>query len=482
MFPRYERKWITSYFESRIGRQGSAVRRQIRGATSRRKQVADAGGILRSLVASIMFTMALIGFNACCLDGTKLGDGIERLTYDLLQGRLTSKLHADELPVVVVDIGNLTRKDEGGPGESVTPRDKLIEILKAIALEHPAAIGLDIDFSPDYGAYANGDSLLFAACQLITQGSGLQRGIPVFLGAGRTQTDDPDHWLPGAPESLATAIMKPHDIRRMVSWVWKDENPEKRRPSMSTALANASGSYLEHPTGLLRFLDRAGIIEGATVTAVKGAGISVEEFLVDYAPLDLLGAPANLLVIPKSAFDDSAILKAFSESWKDRLEGKLVLVGNATTEHAVDYFTVPDHARPVPGVLVQASAVYTLMMAPLYELSVWARPVIDVILSLIVFGTLAAVRWHSARQSEMILAVHRVRVTLTIAGVLVVMISAMLVHVTRIVWDDFIVVILTLLVHSPLERYSEGLWHWARKVAPASVTSIFFDRDSRRHR
>jgi hypothetical protein len=160
----------------------------------------------------LAFTLALIALNALYFHHTKLGTGVERLTYDLLQGRLTSSFRARDLPVVVVDIGNLTRVDVGDLGPAVTPRAALIDIVTALAQQNPKAIGIDIDFSPVDGAYVENDKIFFGVCDAIRAGSAAQPGVPIFLGIGRTQSQDPALWLPDAPKSLAASITKPPDI------------------------------------------------------------------------------------------------------------------------------------------------------------------------------------------------------------------------------------------------------------------------------
>lgn len=77
---------------------------------------------------------------------------------------------------------------------------------------------------------------------------------------------------------------------------------------------------------------------------------------------------------------------------------------------------------------------------------------------------------------------HRLQAILIALMVFMIVVSAMLVNATRTVWDDFLLVIVALLVHSPLERYSERIWEWARATAPGVGRSILFERNKSRQR
>jgi hypothetical protein len=127
-------------------------------------------------------------------------------------------------------------------------------------------------------------------------------------------------------------------------------------------------------------------------------------------------------------------------------------------------------------VLVQAAAVYTLASAPLYELSSWARPLLDLALSLFVFGVLAIAQVRY-RRGDMRLAVDRLRAILIGLAVTVVLFSSLLVHSSRIVWDDFLIVTLMLLAHHRLEESSVRLWNWLLDAVPAGLRAVLFEDD-----
>jgi CHASE2 domain-containing sensor protein len=150
--------------------------------------------ILRDFLVSMGLALVLAFANAFYFDRSGLGQRIERMTYEMLQGQLSPNFSTSSFPVALVDIGNLAR-NEVDQGEPVTPRESLIDLILAVADQEPRAIGVDIDFSPDAGGYAPNDFLFFKTCEIVNSA----KGIPVYLGAGRTLAEDPSVWLPGAP-------------------------------------------------------------------------------------------------------------------------------------------------------------------------------------------------------------------------------------------------------------------------------------------
>ena len=442
------------------------------------------------------FTVILIFINAFVVDNIWIGQKIKRATYDALQGRLGSGFDKQKFPVVIVDIGSLTRKEED-KGEPVTPRETLLDLVKLLAEKQPAAIGIDIDFSPDHGVYAPGDLLFFKACDLLRRskkdagGAVKNRGTPIFLGVGRTVAEDPDRWLPEAPAGLAAALVKPRDISRMTAWIDKEEpaHVTAAQPSasalsqpnlsLSMALAEAQGLSQFPEKWYIRALEkRLHIIEqiGSRSFDLAGEHYSLHAFPVDFSPVDYLSSRRNeaLLVLERDDLENSKTLedRFAREDWLGQIYRKVVLIGNATSGSAVDYFNVPDREEPVPGVFVQASAVYTLTDAPLYEFKCWARLLADFLVSFLIFFALMLARQHYAGQG---LNVDRVRIAAIAVAIVGIVGSALLVRITHVLWDDFLLVIAALLVHSPVERRTHKAWVSARVAVPHLLRRIFFE-------
>src|SRR6185436_15953360 len=135
-------------------------------------------------------------------------------------------------------------------------------------------------------------------------------------------------------------------------------------PSLSVALANAysrrraddsRSSWLR--TSIIRTLAALHIVEAGAERRLTD-GLVVEDFLVDFSPLDAL-EPLKTL---------NPVVLA-DPSQRSRFEGRVVLLGDATLSKATDTFVVPGRSQPYPGVFLHASAAYTAIKAPLYEVS-----------------------------------------------------------------------------------------------------------------
>jgi hypothetical protein len=151
------------------------------------------------------------------------------------------------------------------------------------------------------------------------------------------------------------------------------------------------------------------------------------------------------------------------------LRGKAVLVGDGSLQHH-DLHIVPNRRYPVPGVFIQASAAWTLMHAPIYELTPLGRITVDFVLaSVIVCVTYWCSALFSRGRSELSehnednehKTEHQIerKVSWWVCG-LTFMVGVVLVHRTRVMWDDFLFVIVGLLVlHGCLKKTFVRVWN-----------------------
>ena len=103
---------------------------------------------------------------------TGLGKQFEVLGYNFLQRQLLR----ESVPVQVVDISDMPISETNIDGKiyEATSRDSLRKIIDAIAAQDAAAIGIDLDFSPDRGYVTPRDPDFFQYC--------LDRGGAYFSG------------------------------------------------------------------------------------------------------------------------------------------------------------------------------------------------------------------------------------------------------------------------------------------------------------
>src|SRR5580704_11509493 len=111
------------------------------------------------------------------IERSRVGRALALAAYEWQQGGLASKPQK----IAILDISKLT-PIQMGPNKLVTPRDKLLDILKAIADDDPAAIGIDVNFAPDKdGKFITpNDPQFFKACAGLQSRS--QERVPVVLG------------------------------------------------------------------------------------------------------------------------------------------------------------------------------------------------------------------------------------------------------------------------------------------------------------
>jgi CHASE2 domain-containing sensor protein len=395
-------------------------------------------------IKGILLTVVLILIKTG-IEHWEFGKQVEQMTYNMLQIRLLSRSAHENLPVVVVDINEIVPVPVKHADRTVlvTPRKPLLRIIKAIADQKPLAIGIDLDFSPNvYGYYSPEDPAFFKSLLNIRN-----QGIPVYLGIYDSVFYDPGKWL-GQPEFQPLAayitIPYPEDTEpstKMIEWV-QPAGVSEPCFSLSYALTRTER------TPILKPLQWA--VKRTALTAKDE--FSVSEFLIDYAPLETLISQRIV------AEDESAIAQ-----YNKQIAGKIVLIGRASPELSLDQFNVPGRGVPVPGIYVHASAIYTLLQAPLYRLTPKGRVAADALAALLVFGPILLIQLYYSRKCINSVKSYNLPRILTLAVILaVIVVGHLLVHKIRIIWTDYLMVIGALLLHSPMERSLDKPSQWFR--------------------
>jgi CHASE2 domain-containing sensor protein len=198
-------------------------------------------------------------------------------------------------------------------------------------------------------------------------------------------------------------------------------------------------------------------------------GLQAGEFLVDFSAIELL-RDMRLTTISPAVVNDMG--------WT--LKGKAVLIGDGETNDTRDTFPIPDsnHTRGVPGIFKHASAVYTLINAPLYELTALGRVTVDVLLSLMVLVPVAFFhRLVTQRTNSQFAERTAVGVFTAVVTLVVLIVGVVLVHQIRVMWDDFLFVIIALWLHRPIAEAMRSFWPAAKKL-PAALIGIFSKPES----
>jgi hypothetical protein len=434
---------------------------------------------LRAALAGVVVTLALL-FLKSLIEPWPLGRQIRLMTYDLEQMRLGD---VGEPDVVVIDIAPLTPMSILS---TITPRQPLLDLVEAIVPEGPCAIGIDVDMSPDENGYRDQfrDPRFFRRMLELWRDT----GIPIVLGVDRTIGESPETWL-GNEEfaPLAAAIAIPFDTRYMMKFLLRYSPSDTdrtiagtlnkvRRQAREESDADSSGKL--SPSGCRR-VPLVDVKDGAAIRSLSYAlarGTVPRHGLPRWLRgswLDWAFEPLALRRLsPESLAWAGEFLVEYGQSLERiqagvvggphppaatsrSLAGKIVLLGRASI--AADRFPVPGRREEsaVSGVYLHAAAAQTLVSGPLIEPTRLGRIAIDIGLSVVIIVVLTWIRLHyeSSRREVHEDRLHRILTTFAILGVIGV--AFMMVTVTRVMWEDAILVIVVLLVQRPAERFLE---------------------------
>lgn len=420
----------------------------------------------RDFGLGLWFTAILIGLKFL-LEHGQFSEQIEQMTLNLQQLRLASGT-ARDLPVVVVDITNLPRGARApADPEQVTDRQALLEVVAAIADRNPATVGVDVLFDPPVGGALTADEVRFLEFCLNAKSS---RGdaVPIFVGIFDGVVRGAETWL-GQPRfaDLAAFILvpKPAALPTTTSMVRAIDIPLGARPihidSLAQRLADAKTTDDTNRHSIGRWLARVFPFFLEREREVPGQPFTGQEFAIDFGALPRL----MTTTVPAATAADVAASRV-------DLTNKIVLVGRAQTGRTTDLFTVPAQAEPVAGVYVHAAAAYTLVESPLFELTTWGRVAADLAAALVPLVSILAIRWWRITYAKKDSHDHELARRLMIATAIgIFVLGYFFIVKTGILWTDYLMVVLALLLHGPLERLGGLISRLVRRVpAPVPTT------------
>jgi CHASE2 domain-containing sensor protein len=362
---------------------------------------------------------------------THWGSKGEKWAFEWFQ-ELLSEFDRD-LPVKVIDTSTIP---SGKYGQ--TSRSELLQAIEAVVAQHPAAVGVDIDVSPEGDHYVDDNDPQFFDRVLELK---RKSKVPIFLGVFRSLGSDRTRWL-GHPKyaELAAALIGADEIRQPI-WVRGQQSEEM--PTLGTAVA----SNYEPSMGELAAFFRP-IIALFTINPRRGieqqpnGQMSVGVSLINYSKLDQL--ETNSL--------DGADVKSITDA-SQKLENKMVFLGNVKSGTYADPFNVPDYPQPKPGVLVLACVAYTLGAQPRYELKLLSQIALDLLVSIVVL--LLAEHAHSLYVNKVEGPRFFNKVNLIIWGTVigVIVLGVLMNSWANILWLDFPLVIGALFLHPKVEKF-----------------------------
>jgi CHASE2 domain-containing sensor protein len=399
----------------------------------------------RDLVRLLLVAVPLFFFGQW-LEDTAFGRQVRIGAYELMQQRLQLASKPERLQVIVVGIDAIkpVMMDDGlSAPKSVTPRADILRLLQGIAHHQPKAIGVDIDFSPEADTdnfVTPGDRQFFKEVMKLEANT----GVHIFFGVYRNSGDRAT-WL-GSPDfaPLAASIVVPDAegvaVRTMPSYLHAEATCNKATPPSCDELSSlASAMVVDLPADQAHRKHSYWIERYRNVTR---EGLGAEDFLVDF------GAAGRLL---QEARPSSGVTTAADQT--PQFAGRYVLLGDIADEPSADAFKVPGYERSVRGVFIHASAIYTLLQAPLLQLTPPGEVAADIALTLLSFLVVLALRFLIVPHLNEQLAEERVEaaIALLVVGLLL-YVGYYGVHELRLVWFNYALVIVLQLLHLMLER------------------------------
>jgi len=331
--------------------------------------------LLRALVVWVLLAGVDYVMRDCAVNSW-----LTQQAYSFLQ----SNLPLDRQPrsvVTVVDLSKWTTTNDlrsvpAVPGLFIrtgwpyTERLALEALVKKLAMFEPAAIGIDIDFSP-VAQGQGGDGRpppnqipFFDICKSLETPTG--QPIPVYLGVARTINLPPAGWLNSVDHiALAAGIVKFSGTSSHIPFEIRLRTDSPPLPCMAKALSDAylkkTGSEPNLPPGwLLPFLQG----QKRELLGNGSEGRWVSSFPVDYF--------TTMPVIENNRIPGGKFLNPTPDEFSElqtRIYNHVVLVGYATRSEAYDTVTVPGEPEPVPGVYTHACGTATLLEKPLFEIN-----------------------------------------------------------------------------------------------------------------
>lgn len=417
---------------------------------------------------------------------------LRRAAYDLSQDWIVATRH-EEIPVAVVDISSLPACPTP---DDPTPRRSLQDALAAVLRQDPVAVAVDVDFSPGTNLSCSNReeppavSLVPKDCSAkLPELEWTDRGGPplfqyclrtkekIFLGVYRQQYQQPANWLGAEPYApLAASMLVPargleedpgeneglqarlymdrfvqgcanlNSISQQLALAYPGDERSWLRLAMSAATPNRVKSWL---FGTL--------VENQSLETSSRSSASI--FLVDFSALPALEQD-------QAKFVKGELVNGGS------LRGKVVLMGYTDMKNpATDRFIAPGAERQVAGVFWHACGADTLIRGPLLQPTAMGDIALDLGLYLPVIVLITLLNLHFTEESYREELTERTESIATkVLALLIFLCGTYFIGRLRIIWADFLIVALIVLMHPQLERDLDGLlgWLWRKiKAVPA---------------
>jgi CHASE2 domain-containing sensor protein len=411
-----------------------------------------AGFVGRGLLLLLAFMSAHF-----LLTESPLGLHVKHFEYALLQESLIGDYwsrhpaNSSELPLVL----DVSESHSAGI-DTATDRKALDELLQEVCQYSPAAIGVDIDFSPASEMGDPLDWMYFNRWKSLQTPEG--KPVPVRLGVYRRANDAPRTWL-GRLEfaELAAGVAKPIDRQFNYFEIWSRGNSA---PLLQLAASLDAATRPKGDTEAVAHLRSKLEINTTPLMSQYGT------YVIDFSSLDEIQNHRTFMVPAKVPLPGSL------RSLQEKIRGSVVLIGDV--EHGDDKFLLPHRDKTVAGVLIHACSLVTLREGALkYIGGNWGR-FAGFLLCGLALGVVAMLRTLSVFQpTGRKLDFDRIEFLLTgLMAVAVYLQCTWLIGRTRVFWPDFLWVALSLLAYPFLSKPLWNLCVLSYKTIQSSVMAF----------
>ncbi len=431
--------------------------------------------ILADVFIGLLIT-ALLSLANWGLEKTAFGEQLREATYDILELRLMSKFNPSDANIAVVDIASMPMTRASSHDYDYTKREQLQQLVATIAAERPAAIGVDVDFTPFPDQMDDDYQFLGDTLALTPASPASGPGVPIYVATFQSLALGPQlalyqrQFAPLAAYAGFPVAGDNESPKRMVETVdvrYIDQNAGAQDWKVKSLSAAATTAALAPPPNWASWaLER--------VLFVSKEGFSSREFYVDYGPLDGL-------IEQTVQWDDPQI--AGNHGF---FTGKIVFIGRGQKATASgDLHPLPGHrGKLFAGVYIHACAAYTLLHHPLQKLTLAGRWVLDLVLALAILVPVAVLRWrYRAAEPYGGIAHHRLSGLLAFLMVVVAIAAGIYaVNVHHLMWDDSLFVAAALLIDQKVERHLIGIILFVKRLFTLAWGLLLFKQDEDAYR
>ena len=415
------------------------------------------------------------------------GQRLEMAAYDWLMGFVRPA--AGDLPVTVVDFKENINRPAQALEVPLTDLDKLQKVVGAVMKYQPACIAIDVNFGPQpvtghpsEMVYIDENSNFESS--MVELQKQKERTIPIYLAT--TFADPGNNAILRDQSALPLAVhcLVPSDVRVGQILMYKELRKGKAKlnglsQAVSDVYASLHRSTVEAP-GLfvtpfvndeLADVQRSHL-ENLAHDAPVPAEIPTEKYFINYADKEALKNGA--LTVSKDIQLGDVLAQPLDDTeLSRRITGKAVIIGSTTTTG--DVFTEPRTDAQVQGLYVLALAADTRLHAPLYEFQLWIRTLLHILLGSLVLLTILGLRVKSIGHKKD-LAASRLSLLLT-AGVVgfTILMGIALVRSIHVIWTDYFLGILLLLLHPRVEHWIEKILEWFKHMLLAFLSKFAYN-------